>query len=81
MAAIIAGTASRVAAYFLTPTEWAGLHTLLPPLVSLLVFVAVAALSQNDRAPGCAPAEVLEDDRPAITRSAAPRPDRAAPLC
>ncbi len=55
MTAIIAGTASRVAAHFLTPPDWAGLDTLLPPLVSLLSFVGVAALT--DREPESRPAQ------------------------
>lgn len=41
IASIVAGTAVRAAFYFLTPEKWAGLDTLLPPVISGLVFVGV----------------------------------------
>jgi len=41
IASIVTGTAARALAYFFTPEAWAGLDTLLPPVVSALVFVAV----------------------------------------
>jgi Na+/proline symporter len=44
IAAIIAGTSCRLVAHFVTPAPWAGLDTLIPPVVSALVFVSVTAL-------------------------------------
>ncbi len=39
--AILTGTGSRILAHFMTPPEWAGLDTLLPPVLSLVSYVAV----------------------------------------
>ena len=50
IASILAGTACRVAAHFLTPPPLAGLDTLLPPIVSTAVFVGVTAFRQDDTA-------------------------------
>ncbi len=38
IAAIVCGTLVRLLAHFVTPAEWAGLDTLVPPVVSGLVF-------------------------------------------
>ena len=59
IAAIVAGTASRVAGHFLVPSMWAGLDTLLPPVVSLLTFAGVAFWGARDRATSEAPAEAV----------------------
>jgi Na+/proline symporter len=47
VAAIVTGTTTRLAAHFWTPAEWAGLDTLVPPLVSLAAAVAVVQLTQR----------------------------------
>jgi SSS family solute:Na+ symporter len=45
IAAIVVGTVSRLAAHFLTPAAWAGLDTLVPPVLSLITFVLVCQLT------------------------------------
>jgi SSS family solute:Na+ symporter len=45
ISAIIFGTMSRLAAHFLTPAPWAGLDTLIPPVISTVVFVVVCQLT------------------------------------
>ena len=50
IAAIVAGTTCRLIAHFVTPTAWAGLDTLVPPLVSAAAFFSVSALSQEQGA-------------------------------
>lgn len=47
IAAILSGSIARLCAYFATPPAWSGLDTLLPPLISLIVFVSVCALSEE----------------------------------
>jgi Na+/proline symporter len=52
IAAIVAGTAARLIAHFVTPPDWAGLDTLVPPLISGITFYAVCQLTwrtQEDR--------------------------------
>jgi Na+/pantothenate symporter len=39
VAAIVIGTSCRLVAHFVTPAEWAGLDTMVPPLMSWLAFV------------------------------------------
>jgi solute:Na+ symporter, SSS family len=39
--AILVGTLSRLVAHFVTPAEWAGLDTLVPPVLSWLAFVVM----------------------------------------
>jgi len=51
LAAILGGAAARLALYFMVPEAWAGLDTLLPPLVSLALFVAVALATQGSAPP------------------------------
>lgn len=51
IAAIVAGTASRVAAHFLVPPAWAGLDTLLPPVISLLAICVATLSGQKQEAP------------------------------
>jgi solute:Na+ symporter, SSS family len=45
ISAIVVGTTSRLAAHFVTPVEWAGLDTLIPPGLSLLTFWIVCQLT------------------------------------
>ncbi|MBS1828526.1 MAG: hypothetical protein JST93_24680 [Acidobacteria bacterium] len=59
VSAIVAGTGARVAAHFLTPAAWAGLDTLIPPVISLATFWAVCTLTQG-REPAVAPADSME---------------------
>lgn len=43
--AILAGTGARVLAHFLTPPAWAGMDTLIPPVVSTVVFYVTSLLT------------------------------------
>jgi Na+/proline symporter len=45
VAAIVVGTSSRLVAHFVTPAAWAGLDTLVPPLVSAVTFYTVCQLT------------------------------------
>jgi Na+/proline symporter len=47
IAAIVVGTASRVVAHFVTPAAWAGLDTLIPPVISLVTFLVVCQMTQE----------------------------------
>jgi len=46
MASILTGTVARGVCYFLVPAEWAGLDTLLPPVLSAVAFVAGSLLTE-----------------------------------
>ena len=45
IAAIVVGTTSRLIAHFVTPAAWAGLDTLVPPVLSAVTFYAVCQLT------------------------------------
>jgi Na+/proline symporter len=45
VSSILLGSASRLLAHFLTPVKYAGLDTLVPPVISLLAFVTVMKFS------------------------------------
>jgi Na+(H+)/acetate symporter ActP len=45
IAAIVAGTATRLIAHFVTPPAWAGLDTLIPPVLSVVVFYVACQLT------------------------------------
>lgn len=47
VAAIVAGTGMRIVLSYVVPEEWAGLDTLLPPVVSAFVFFPVCLLSAH----------------------------------
>ena len=47
IAAIVVGTTARIVAHFVTPGPWAGLDTLLPPVVSAIVFYSVSQLTSR----------------------------------
>jgi Na+/proline symporter len=52
VASIVVGTTARLIAYVLTPAAWAGLDTLVPPLLSAITFYVVCRLTwraQPDR--------------------------------
>lgn len=42
---ILVGTSARLAAHFITPPEWAGLDTLIPPVLSAIAFYAACQLT------------------------------------
>jgi Na+/proline symporter len=45
IASIVIGTVTRLIAYFVTPPEWAGLDTLVPPLLSAVTFYVTCQLT------------------------------------
>jgi Na+/proline symporter len=45
VAAIVVGTTTRLVAHFVTPAAWAGLDTLVPPVLSAITFYAVCQLT------------------------------------
>ena len=47
IASIMVGSTLRLIMYFITPTEFAGIDTLIPPIVSFVVFIIVALLTQK----------------------------------
>lgn len=47
VAAIVVGTSCRIVAHFVTPAEWAGLDTLVPPVLSWISFVTVMKLTRT----------------------------------
>jgi solute:Na+ symporter, SSS family len=54
--AITVGTLSRLVAHFVTPPEWAGLDTLIPPALSFVSFVTVMKLGRRAELPAPAAA-------------------------
>jgi len=46
VAAIVTGTSARLIAHFVAPAEWAGLDTLVPPVLSWIGFVMVMKFSR-----------------------------------
>lgn len=51
IASILSGSFLRLSFFFIMPEEWAGLDTLIPPVVSFVVFIIVALATQH-RYPG-----------------------------
>ena len=51
VSAILVGTFSRLIAHFVTPAEWAGADTLVPPLLSLITFLTVMKMTSRVEAP------------------------------
>ena len=47
IASLIVGSSLRIMMYFITPPEYAGVDTLLPPPISFVVFIIVALLTQK----------------------------------
>lgn len=47
IASLIVGSSLRLMMYFITPPEYAGVDTLLPPPISFVVFIIVALLTQK----------------------------------
>lgn len=51
LASIIVGSATRLVLHFIVPESLAGLETLIPPLVSLVVFVVASLATQSSSPP------------------------------
>jgi len=51
LASVIIGSVLRLILYFAIPPEWAGLDTLIPPVVSLAVMVPVSLMTQKSHPP------------------------------
>lgn len=51
LAAIVVGSSFRIFMHFVTPEAWAGIETLVSPVVSLLVMVPVSLMTQTSHPP------------------------------
>ncbi len=51
LAAIVGGAAARLTLHFAVPEAWAGMETLIAPLISLALFVVVAQATQGSSPP------------------------------
>ncbi len=47
LASMVIGSLCRLIGFWATPADWAGIETMIPPLISLVVFVAVAQVTQK----------------------------------
>ena len=47
LSSLIVGSLLRLALFYLIPAELAGLDTLIPPVISVIIFVAVALATQK----------------------------------
>jgi len=47
LSSLIVGSTLRLIMYFITPKEYAGIDTLIPPIISFMVFIAVALATQK----------------------------------
>jgi solute:Na+ symporter, SSS family len=47
LTSLILGSSLRLLGFFVTPEDWAGIETLIPPVVSAIAFVAVALATQK----------------------------------
>jgi len=47
IASLIVGSALRLLMFFITPIEYAGIDTMIPPVVSFVLFIGVALLTQK----------------------------------
>jgi len=47
IASIVVGSTLRLVMYYITPAEYAGIDTFIPPIVSFVVFIVVALLTQK----------------------------------
>jgi solute:Na+ symporter, SSS family len=59
LASLVVGSSLRLLMFFITPKELAGIDTLIPPIVSFIVFIIVALVTQNKN-PGLKRAGVIE---------------------
>jgi Na+/proline symporter len=51
LTSLISGSSLRLLMFFIIPAEWAGLDTMIPPAISVILFVVVALATQK-RYPG-----------------------------
>lgn len=51
LTSLIVGSLLRLLMFFIIPAEWAGLDTMIPPVISVILFIAVALATQK-RYPG-----------------------------
>lgn len=54
LASIVTGTVARGICYYVVPADWAGLDTLLPPVLSAVAFVAGSLLTEPSKAENAA---------------------------
>ena len=47
LASLIVGSGLRLALYFIIPVDYAGLDTMIPPVVSFVLFIVVALATQK----------------------------------
>jgi SSS family solute:Na+ symporter len=47
LASLIVGSALRLLMFFITPVEYAGIETMIPPVISFVLFIAVALITQK----------------------------------
>ncbi|HEX5978358.1 MAG TPA: sodium:solute symporter family protein [Nitrososphaeraceae archaeon] len=47
LASLIVGSAIRLLMFFITPVEYAGIETMIPPVISFVLFIAVALITQK----------------------------------
>ena len=47
LASLIVGSALRLLMFFITPVEYAGIETMIPPVISFVLFIAVALTTQK----------------------------------
>jgi solute:Na+ symporter, SSS family len=59
LASLVVGSSLRLLMFFITPKELAGIDTLIPPIVSFIVFIIVALVTQNKN-PGLKRSGVIE---------------------
>jgi Na+/pantothenate symporter len=58
IASILVGTTTRIVAHFVTPAAWAGLDTLIPPVMSMVAFYVVCRSHQPSQVEVRKPVEV-----------------------
>jgi SSS family solute:Na+ symporter len=51
VAAILVGAITRLIGYIITPVEWIGIDTLIPPVLSLITMVSVSLMTQESSVP------------------------------
>jgi SSS family solute:Na+ symporter len=47
LSSLIVGSALRLVMFFVTPIEYAGIDTMIPPVVSFVLFIGVALATQK----------------------------------
>lgn len=59
IASLVVGSSLRLVTYYVTPIEYAGLDTFIPPIISVIVFIVVALATQKKH-PGVKRAGVVD---------------------